>query len=42
MQPLNFNLVELFLILTMCLNIFRKPLIEQLVRIEQIWYYKVK
>lgn len=42
MQTLYLNLIELFLILTVRLNVLRKPLVEELMGIEQVRHYKVK
>ena len=42
MQTLNFNLVEFFLILTVGLNVLRKPLIEELMRVKKVRHDKVE
>lgn len=42
MKTLNFNLIQLLLVLTVSFNILGEPFVEQLVRIEQIGHDEVK
>ena len=41
-QSLNFDLVELFLVLTVCLDVLGEPLIEQLMGVEEVRHHKVE
>lgn len=42
MKSLYLDLVQLLLVLTVGLNVFRKPLVEELVRVEKVRHHKVK
>jgi len=42
MQSLNFDLIKLLLVLTVCLDVLGEPLIEQLMRIKEIRHHKVE
>jgi len=42
MKTLNFDLVELTLVLTVGLDIFREPFIEKFMRVEKIRHYKIE
>ncbi len=42
MQTLYLNLIKFLLVLAVCLDIFRKPLVKKLVRVEQVGHDEVE